>query len=442
MDRPAKRKKRAEIAPHGGINSPNVGSLPSTAERPLTFQPALDDHNKLKGFLKGVFEKHLSQKQAILGMTDGTQATESTPNPVDTSEGAADSKPAASVMAPPPRRQSETKMPSKGSISSEDATQLKLAPTAAKIPSDTKKSPDPRAKTTTTPRRRSRAGNNASLLRARSIDFHAPDPEEESPPNETEDERRRRKERINGRRKRAKKMIEIDYLNEQYHHLKHENDRLRGENSSMREKIAMVRNLCHPTLSQQGSQVSADIPARPLHAQQPKLPQAGGDSRVPLVKYALPPAAMALRIARDIGVTPSQEESKESLVQPQFVGLERLGPAALSLSGNRTRAPLPAAPGLFQNAFANQLWSPFAGAMQQPRILPQSPPVFSILQQAQQPQPSLPASQPSAQTQAQASLLLQLQQLQQQLTDERQQQIQRSQNNIASQNQQGPPQGP
>ena len=63
----------------------------------------------------------------------------------------------------------------------------------------------------------------ASLIRAKQIDTQAPDPELYAPPNETEDERRRRLERINGRRKRAKKLIEIDQLNEQVVELSDEN---------------------------------------------------------------------------------------------------------------------------------------------------------------------------------------------------------------------------
>ncbi|CAB9497157.1 expressed unknown protein [Seminavis robusta] len=81
----------------------------------------------------------------------------------------------------------------------------------------------------------------ASLLRAKTIDIHAPDPEQDAPPNETPVQKRRRLERINGRRKRAKKLIEIDSLNERLVTLVQENNRLKSENADYRQKIEVIK---------------------------------------------------------------------------------------------------------------------------------------------------------------------------------------------------------
>jgi hypothetical protein len=97
----------------------------------------------------------------------------------------------------------------------------------------------------------------ANVLRsAKSIDIHAPDPELEAPPGEAPEERRRRMERINGRRKRAKKLIEMEHLNEQRENLKQQNQHLRTENEEIREKIRSIR-----CIQREGGDISAEIHA-------------------------------------------------------------------------------------------------------------------------------------------------------------------------------------
>lgn len=86
----------------------------------------------------------------------------------------------------------------------------------------------------------------AAIQRAKArtlINIHAPDPEQDSPPGETEDERRRRKERINGRRKRAKKIIEIEQLDFQVLDLATRNETLKAENKAFRERLAEAKRI-------------------------------------------------------------------------------------------------------------------------------------------------------------------------------------------------------
>lgn len=83
----------------------------------------------------------------------------------------------------------------------------------------------------------------ASFLRAKTLDIHAPDPERNAPPNETATQKRRRIERINGRRKRARKLIEMDSLNERLVNSVNTNKRLKTENSDLLRKIDAVKTL-------------------------------------------------------------------------------------------------------------------------------------------------------------------------------------------------------
>jgi len=63
----------------------------------------------------------------------------------------------------------------------------------------------------------------------------------ESPVNETAEERRLRKNRVNERRKRARRAMKIDYLNEQFHNLIADNSRMKDENELLKQHIAAVR---------------------------------------------------------------------------------------------------------------------------------------------------------------------------------------------------------
>jgi hypothetical protein len=94
----------------------------------------------------------------------------------------------------------------------------------------------------------------ASLLRASTIDIHAPDPEQDAPPDETPVAKRRRLERINGRRKRTKKLIEIDSLNEQLVALVDRNNRLKSENVEIRKNIDTIKGFLA------GKETLAEIP--------------------------------------------------------------------------------------------------------------------------------------------------------------------------------------
>ena len=340
----------------------------------LTFHPARDDPAQLRSFLKAVCEKHARQTEsrgnssqidqrgesahlddlyrqfteplhaglavarsldgvapgplhaglAVARPLDGGAPTGNVTSPLDSRKRSAvdlhNLPPSAPPKPPPPPLES---------------------PPIAAMPA-----PAPRG-----PRRRRRSTNQASLLRAKNIDFHKPDPEEDSPPNETEDERRRRRERINGRRKRAKKMIEIDFLNEQYHILRNENTRLKNENDGFRERISMLRrfsassnrvpppqardptrDLAVTDAEHREALVNKDEDGAGTVAQQKPSPEQkaefdpGRQQRPSLLQYALAPSAFVLRHMReDIGGASPSEETKDSFVQPQFVGQERLG---------------------------------------------------------------------------------------------------------------------
>ena len=81
----------------------------------------------------------------------------------------------------------------------------------------------------------------AGLLRSTTANVHAPDPEQNAPPGETDAQRRRRMDRISGRRKRARKIVELEGLHQQMVDLKERNDRLKRENQGFRDTIAEIK---------------------------------------------------------------------------------------------------------------------------------------------------------------------------------------------------------
>ncbi|CAB9518254.1 expressed unknown protein [Seminavis robusta] len=86
----------------------------------------------------------------------------------------------------------------------------------------------------------------ATIERSRSrttVDPNAPDPEQDSPPGETEEERRRRKERVNGRRKRAKKLFHLEQLDAQVLDLTNRNEAMRAENDAFRRRLAEIQQI-------------------------------------------------------------------------------------------------------------------------------------------------------------------------------------------------------
>jgi hypothetical protein len=65
--------------------------------------------------------------------------------------------------------------------------------------------------------------------------------EEKVPENETPEEKRLRRNRINDRRKRARRAMKVDFLNEQRQSMRTQNDLIRTENQALREHIAAIR---------------------------------------------------------------------------------------------------------------------------------------------------------------------------------------------------------
>jgi hypothetical protein len=412
-------------APDTGTQPSNPDGSRNRAQRPLTFQPALDDPDQLKNYLKGVFERHLAERQMQL-------ATTYQPRPAEPS------LQRGSVAASQLSASQSIDRPSSGygtastSATTESKSKAKMPPAASNAVKGSLKHPDSQGKTKATPRRRTRAGNHASLLRAKNINVYAPDPEEESPPNETDVERRRRKERINGRRKRAKKIIEIDYLNEQYHNLKEENDTLKSENKTLKDRISMVRNLQQTGLLPAGPQTATGNTAmgrlkedqstpRPREMHVPSHPQTlipnrqqpatvntrmGTDQTsphpkpppptpsvarnlAPFTQHVLPPSSLTFQVNQGVQPNLPQEETKDSFAQPQFVGLERLGPAGFNMPGHSALSTLI---GLSQDDFVNQASSLFAHAQPQ-RPLFSQPSSLALATMRQQQFHSLSSSQ-------------------------------------------------
>ncbi|CAB9499694.1 expressed unknown protein [Seminavis robusta] len=81
-------------------------------------------------------------------------------------------------------------------------------------------------------------------------------------------EEKRLRERLNGRRKRAKKIIVIDCLNEQYHNLTDENDRLKKENAEIRGKIERVRGIIQEKQQKEHQRAFQQQQQQQLHQQQ------------------------------------------------------------------------------------------------------------------------------------------------------------------------------
>lgn len=353
----------------------------------LTFHPARDNPAQLRSFLNGVCEKYARQTNRLQQSSRRTGQPGQSAHLNELYQQIAGQLVHAGpihaglVMARPlpvvaPSALSQLGDRKRPAVDLNNPPPAAPRPPEAAVKSNQPESP-PMAGMPAPARRghRRRSTNQASLLRAKNIDFHKADPEEESPPNETEDERRRRRERINGRRKRAKKMIEIDFLNEQYHTLRSANTRLKNENDGFRERISMLRqfldsNYQAPARRAQEPNPASVVVAQPKAApandenstvigdQKPSPEQKaefdrGQPQRRALLQYALAPSALALRHMRedDVGTrvhaSPS-EETKDSLVQPQFVGQERLGNLPRILAGSpsildslQAGAPLP-----------------------------------------------------------------------------------------------------
>ena len=69
------------------------------------------------------------------------------------------------------------------------------------------------------------------------------DDSDNTPENETQVERKRRLNRINERKKRARKVTKIETLTSEYHRLIGSNSQLKGENKDIREKIELIKQM-------------------------------------------------------------------------------------------------------------------------------------------------------------------------------------------------------
>jgi hypothetical protein len=311
--------------------------LPSS-RRSLTFNPSLDNESDLRSYLRDVLNRYNRQRRNLLSSSVGAQhhsAGGENPTPsqmgllpssgggrsrlltengsidlatrlaASATEAAADVK-TLSNKKPPPHA---AKMTVQKATLKEDRKQH------AHDTSAPKKKPHKPLHRKSSPRRK-RNSNQTSILRAKSIDFLAPDPELEAPPGETADEKRRRLERINGRRKRAKKMIEIDHLNEQYHTLKVENQKLRTENMVIRDRIAMIRRL-----GEEGAGSPQEAAARPAAGN-----VARGEDKNPAAEETKDSYSSARNGENTI--LPSSilvDRGDDRTVPSQYAGLEELG---------------------------------------------------------------------------------------------------------------------
>lgn len=213
----------------------------------LTFQPAIDDRDELRAFLQTVIDRYETMNGPTISSPDHprmlpddvsernrTTATRACYNlaPADTDEAFAANVASSSNLrkAPPETKEAVSKAAKlrrrRKRLHSSSSSLVGTKPHGrvpvqldGEIPTITKR------------------------VRASEIDIYAPDPEQDSPPGETEDEKRKRRERINGRRKRAKKFIEIDQMHMQVSELVERNEKLRTENQAFRERLVLVKEV-------------------------------------------------------------------------------------------------------------------------------------------------------------------------------------------------------
>ena len=225
----------------------------------LTFHPSRDDPAALKAFLKSICQDYEDRKhtKSLLGVDVGS-SRKATPMPAAQSAeetATPQGNPTSNQVVKPNTntiqsqniayiKQAQAEAQATASpFKAPDGLQVKEAPQASNPPalstSPRKRAPVTTSKTHACPKRaklvKLSTATRSSLLKAKQIDTRAPDPELVAPPNETEDARRRRLERINGRRKRTKKLIEIDQLNEQVVDLSQWNKELRRTNHDLRQ---------------------------------------------------------------------------------------------------------------------------------------------------------------------------------------------------------------
>ena len=252
-----------------------MSGKPPESGKPLTFQPSVDDKEQLNAFLKGVYQQYLAGRSPTQQGASNAE-TQNTPQknskiPPDASATHHVAASAASSRVLHSRESFEQgastpkptgKLPAANNECLEDhlrSGKRKRAPRSPASKQRDGKVSDPSsssgslsvAGSSTTDKRVNHALiekqlnviARASLLRANTINVNAPDPEQDAPANETQVQKRRRLERINGRRKRARKLIEMDSLNERLVSLVDRNKKLKVENEDIRQKIDGIRKV-------------------------------------------------------------------------------------------------------------------------------------------------------------------------------------------------------
>lgn len=109
------------------------------------------------------------------------------------------------------------------------------------------------------------AGSSSAAKKGRGGAAHADN--DAAPENETQVERKRRLNRMNERKKRARKVVKIETLTLTFHNLTNSNETIREENEKLREQIELVKNHMSKSGSRLGERASnmASIPTSMDH---------------------------------------------------------------------------------------------------------------------------------------------------------------------------------
>ena len=253
-----------------------MSGKPPESGRPLTFNPSVDDKEQLCAFLKGIYQQYLAQRSPT-PQSASIAETQNAPQEDSTApQGTAATNDAASATGKLNSKESleqsastsktTKKLPAanflEDNIQSENTGgKARKRKRESSLPASKQRAA--RASDPSSSGSRSVAGSSptskrvnheliekqlnviarASLLRANTMNINAPDPEQDAPANETPVQKRRRLERINGRRKRARKLIEMDSLNERLVSLVDRNKKLKAENEEFRKKIDGIKRV-------------------------------------------------------------------------------------------------------------------------------------------------------------------------------------------------------
>ena len=225
--------------------------------RVLTFHPSRDDPAALKAFLSSTFQRYKEQTQTVgILLAHGINTT-SPPKRIHPLVEHQGQQPGSAGVPRPsclPVARDTSKKRKASSLVPRNSFKYHADTTYPAFPAPVMpgtRSPDTtqypvkttkKAKKQTVGPVKLSTATRCSLLRAKqAIDTRAPDPELEAPPDETEVQKRRRLERINGRRKRTKKLIEIDQLHEQVGALTNRNQNVKRDNDALRQARDALR---------------------------------------------------------------------------------------------------------------------------------------------------------------------------------------------------------